>query len=95
MSRARAYGQASLIRHRQQGQQQMVACHLEATKRPGIPRHAQAQYLHRLLVNSPDMARTFNGVGGHIRFNSKSICACKLAILASVDGEIEYEFTTT
>ena len=27
--------------------------------------------LHKLLVNSPDMARAFNGVGGYIRFNSK------------------------
>jgi len=27
--------------------------------------------LHKLLVNSPDMARAFNGVGNHIRFKSK------------------------
>ena len=27
--------------------------------------------LHKLLVNSPDMARAFNGVGSHIRFKSK------------------------
>ena len=27
--------------------------------------------LHKLLVNSPDMARAFNGVGGFIRFKSK------------------------
>src|SRR5260370_40695613 len=27
--------------------------------------------LHKLLVNSPDMARAFNGIGGHIRFKSK------------------------
>ena len=27
--------------------------------------------LHKLLVNSPDMARAFNGVGGYIRFQSK------------------------
>jgi alkylhydroperoxidase family enzyme len=27
--------------------------------------------LHKLLVNSPDMARAFNGVGGYIRFKSK------------------------
>jgi len=26
--------------------------------------------LHKLLVNSPDMARAFNGVGGYIRFKS-------------------------
>ena len=24
--------------------------------------------LHKLLVNSPDMARAFNGIGGYIRF---------------------------
>src|SRR5258708_13956914 len=27
--------------------------------------------LHKLLANSPDMARAFNGVGGFIRFKSK------------------------
>ena len=27
--------------------------------------------LHKLLVNSPDMARAFNGVGSYIRFKSK------------------------
>jgi hypothetical protein len=27
--------------------------------------------LHKLLANSPDMARAFNGVGGYIRFKSK------------------------
>jgi alkylhydroperoxidase family enzyme len=27
--------------------------------------------LHKLLVNSPEMARAFNGVGGHIRFKSR------------------------
>ena len=27
--------------------------------------------LHKLLVNSPDMARAFNGIGGYIRFKSK------------------------
>ncbi|MBL0900379.1 MAG: carboxymuconolactone decarboxylase family protein, partial [Reyranella sp.] len=27
--------------------------------------------LHKLLVNSPDMARAFNGMGGYIRFKSK------------------------
>src|SRR5260370_7638305 len=27
--------------------------------------------LHKLLVNSPDMARAFNGMGGFIRFKSK------------------------
>src|SRR5579863_8768969 len=27
--------------------------------------------LHKLLVNSPDMARAFNGIGGYIRHKSK------------------------
>src|SRR3954466_3379765 len=27
--------------------------------------------LHKLLVNSPDMARAFSGMGGYIRFMSK------------------------
>src|SRR5260370_17599701 len=27
--------------------------------------------LHKLLVNSPEMARAFNGIGGTIRFKSK------------------------
>jgi len=27
--------------------------------------------LHKLLVNSPDMARAFNGLGNYIRFKSK------------------------
>ncbi|MGW1424253.1 hypothetical protein ACWAT4_29465 [Bradyrhizobium manausense] len=27
--------------------------------------------LHKLLVNSPEMARAFNGVGGYIRFKMK------------------------
>src|SRR4029077_7971825 len=27
--------------------------------------------LHKLLVNSPDMARAFSGIGGYIRFKSK------------------------
>ena len=27
--------------------------------------------LHKLLVNSPDMARAFSGLGGYIRFKSK------------------------
>ena len=26
--------------------------------------------LHKLLVNSPEMARAFNGIGGYIRFKS-------------------------
>ena len=26
--------------------------------------------LHKLLVNSPDMARAFNGIGGYIRLRS-------------------------
>ena len=28
--------------------------------------------LHKLLVNSPDTARAFNGIGGYIRFKSKT-----------------------
>src|SRR4030095_4980374 len=38
--------------------------------------------LHKLLVNSPDMARAFNGVGGYIRFNNK------LDTPGRLDGEI-------
>ena len=32
--------------------------------------------LHKLLVNSPDMARAFNGVGGYIRSTASSTRAC-------------------
>ena len=51
--------------------------------------------LHKLLVNSPDMARAFNGVGGYIRFNSKLDPRLReLAILQVGWMErSEYEFT--
>ena len=51
--------------------------------------------LHKLLVNSPDMARAFNGVGGHIRF--KSTLNPRLRELAILQvgwlEKSEYEFT--
>src|SRR3979490_1933334 len=51
--------------------------------------------LHKLLVNSPDMARVFNGVGGFIRFKSK--LDPRLRELAILQGgwmeRSEYEFT--
>jgi len=51
--------------------------------------------LHKLLVNSPDMARAFNGVGNHIRFKSKLDPRLReLAILQVGWMErSEYEFT--
>ena len=51
--------------------------------------------LHKLLVNSPDMARAFNGVGGYIRFKSKLDPRLReLAILQVGWMErSEYEFT--
>ena len=51
--------------------------------------------LHKLLVNSPDMARAFNGVGSHIRFKSKLDPRLReLAILQVGWMErSEYEFT--
>jgi alkylhydroperoxidase family enzyme len=51
--------------------------------------------LHKLLVNSPDMARAFNGVGGFIRFKSKLDPRLReLAILQVGWMErSEYEFT--
>jgi alkylhydroperoxidase family enzyme len=51
--------------------------------------------LHKLLVNSPDMARAFNGVGGYIRFKSKLDARLReLAILQVGWMErSEYEFT--
>ena len=51
--------------------------------------------LHKLLVNSPDMARAFNGVGNYIRF--KSSLAPRLRELAILQvgwlAKSEYEFT--
>jgi alkylhydroperoxidase family enzyme len=51
--------------------------------------------LHKLLVNSPDMARAFNGIGGFIRFKSKLDPRLReLAILQVGWMErSEYEFT--
>ncbi|MGH6701967.1 MAG: carboxymuconolactone decarboxylase family protein [Bradyrhizobium sp.] len=51
--------------------------------------------LHKLLVNSPDMARAFNGIGGYIRFRSKLDPRLReLAILQVGWMErSEYEFT--
>src|ERR1700676_1964045 len=51
--------------------------------------------LHKLLVNSPDMARAFNGIGGYIRFKSKLDPRLReLAILQVGWMErSEYEFT--
>src|SRR3977135_2509014 len=51
--------------------------------------------LHKLLVNSPDMARAFNGIGGYIRFKSKLDPRLReLAILQVGWMETsEYEFT--
>jgi alkylhydroperoxidase family enzyme len=51
--------------------------------------------LHKLLVNSPDMARAFNGIGGYIRF--KSTLDPRLRELAILQvgwmEKSEYEFT--
>src|SRR6202161_3581821 len=51
--------------------------------------------LHKLLVNSPEMARAFNGIGGYIRF--KSTLDPRLRGLAILQvgwvEESEYEFT--
>jgi alkylhydroperoxidase family enzyme len=51
--------------------------------------------LHKLLVNSPDMARAFNGVGNFIRFKSK--LDPRLRELANLQvgwmEQSEYEFT--
>jgi alkylhydroperoxidase family enzyme len=51
--------------------------------------------LHKLLVNSPDMARAFSGLGGYIRFKSKLDPRLReLAILQVGWMErSEYEFT--
>src|SRR5664279_3931059 len=51
--------------------------------------------LHKLLVNSPEMARAFNGIGGYIRF--KSTLDPRLRELAILQvgwlEQSEYEFT--
>jgi alkylhydroperoxidase family enzyme len=51
--------------------------------------------LHKLLVNSPDMARAFNGVGGYIRFKSKLNPRLRELAILQVGWleKSEYEFT--
>ena len=51
--------------------------------------------LHKLLVNSPDMARAFNGVGGYIRFKSKLNPRLRELAILQVGWleRSEYEFT--
>jgi alkylhydroperoxidase family enzyme len=51
--------------------------------------------LHKLLVNSPDMARAFNGVGGYIRFKSKVDPRLRELAILQVGWleRSEYEFT--
>jgi alkylhydroperoxidase family enzyme len=51
--------------------------------------------LHKLLVNSPDMARAFNGVGGYIRFKSKLNPRLRELAILQVGWleQSEYEFT--
>jgi alkylhydroperoxidase family enzyme len=51
--------------------------------------------LHKLLVNSPDMARAFNGVGGYIRFKSKIDPRLRELAILQVGWleRSEYEFT--
>ena len=51
--------------------------------------------LHKLLVNSPDMARAFNGVGSYIRFKSKLDPRLRELAILQVGWleRSEYEFT--
>ncbi|MGY3529159.1 carboxymuconolactone decarboxylase family protein [Bradyrhizobium sp. USDA 4452] len=51
--------------------------------------------LHKLLVNSPDMARAFNGIGGYIRFKSKLDSRLRELAILQVGWleKSEYEFT--
>jgi alkylhydroperoxidase family enzyme len=51
--------------------------------------------LHKLLVNSPDMARAFNGVGNYIRFKSKLNPRLRELAILQVGWleQSEYEFT--
>lgn len=51
--------------------------------------------LHKLLVNSPDMARAFSGLGGHIRHNSKLDPRLRELAILQVGWleRSEYEFT--
>src|ERR1700742_1320252 len=51
--------------------------------------------LHKLLVNSPEMAKAFNGVGGYIRFKSKLDPRLRELAILQVGWleRSEYEFT--
>ena len=51
--------------------------------------------LHKLLVNSPDMARAFMGMGGYIRFKSKLDPRLRELAILQVGWmeKSEYEFT--
>ena len=51
--------------------------------------------LHKLLVNSPDMARAFNGIGSYIRFSSKLDPRLRELAILQVGWleRSEYEFT--
>jgi len=51
--------------------------------------------LHKLLVNSPDMARAFNGLGNFIRFKSKLDPRLRELAILQVGWmeKSEYEFT--
>ncbi len=51
--------------------------------------------LHKLLVNSPDMARAFNGLGNFIRFKSKLDPRLREMAILQVGWleKSEYEFT--
>jgi alkylhydroperoxidase family enzyme len=51
--------------------------------------------LHKLMVNSPDMARAFNGVGSFIRFKSKLDARLRELAILQVGWleKSEYEFT--
>jgi len=51
--------------------------------------------LHKLLVNSPEMARAFNGVGNYIRFKSKLDPRLRELAILQVGWleQSEYEFT--
>ena len=51
--------------------------------------------LHKLLVNSPEMARAFSGMGGYIRFKSKLDPRLRELAILQVGWleKSEYEFT--
>ncbi|MEH2563659.1 carboxymuconolactone decarboxylase family protein [Bradyrhizobium sp. AZCC 2289] len=51
--------------------------------------------LHKPLVNSPDMARAFSGMGGYIRFRSKLDPRLREVAILQVGWleKSEYEFT--